>query len=107
MHIIDEKLQYIACPLSLFVPICGLIGRTRLTQALKGDFTLDQNLEEKLVVILDEMTELKRSSFIAPDWADAGNIREQLAVRRALKTVVGYDTDIVRELWTRSGNGTV
>ena len=104
MHIIDEKLQDLACPVSLFVPITGgLIGRTRLTQALKGDFTLERKLEDKLVAILDEMTELKHSSFVAPDWADAENIREQLALRRALKTVVGYDTDKVRELWVRNG----
>src|SRR5713226_7668664 len=50
-HIIDKKLQDIACPVSLFVAITGgLIGRTRLTQALQGEKPLDQNLVDKLVV---------------------------------------------------------
>ncbi len=104
MHIIDQKLQDLACPVSLFVPICGLVGRTRLTQAMKGDFTLDRNLEEKLVALLEEMIELKRASLIAPDWADTENIREQLSARRRIRQVAEYDEDKVRELLL---NGTV
>jgi len=91
-HIVDKKLQDIICPVSLFVPITdGLIGRTRLTQALKGDFSLDQNLLDKLAAILDEMAELKRTSLIAPDWSDSENIREQLTQRRALKQAAKHD----------------
>src|SRR5712692_7185661 len=91
-HIIDKKLQDIACPVSLFVPITGgLIGRTRLTQALQGEKPLDQNLVDKLVALLDEMAELKRTSLVAPDWADAQNIREQLARRRAFRQAAEYD----------------
>jgi len=104
VHIIDQKLQDLACPVSLFVPICGLVGRTRLTQAMKGDFTLDRNLEEKLVALLEEMIELKRASLIAPDWADTENIREQLSARRRIRQVAEYDEDKVRELLL---NGTV
>jgi len=104
VHIIDQKLQDLACPVSLFVPICGLIGRTRLTQALKGDFALGRNLEEKLVALLEEMIELKRVSLIAPDWADTENIREQLNARRRIRQVAEYDEDKVRELLL---NGTV
>jgi len=104
VHIIDQKLQDIACPVSLFVPICGLVGRTRLTQAMKGNFTLDRNLEEKLVALLEEMIELKRASLIAPDWADTENIREQLNARRRIRQVAEYDEDKVRELLL---NGTI
>ena len=104
MHIVDKKLQDLACPVSLFVPICGLVGRTRLTQAMKGNFTLDRNLEEKLVALLEEMIELKRASLIAPDWADTENIREQLNARRRIRQVAEYDEDKVRELLL---NGTI
>ena len=91
-HIIDKKLQDLACPVSLFVPITGsLIGRTRLTQALQGEKPLDQSLLDKLVAILDEMAELKRTSLIALDWADAEGVREQLAQRRAIKQAVKFD----------------
>jgi hypothetical protein len=98
-HIIDTKLQDISCPLSLFVQITGgLIGRTRLTQALQGQKPLDQNTIDKLLVILDELTELKRTSLIAPDWSDAENIREQLRQRRAFKQAAKDDAGRVREL---------
>jgi hypothetical protein len=103
-HIIDQKLQDLACPVSLFVPICGLIGRTRLTQGLKND-DLDRDLVEKLVAILDEMAELKRMSLIAPDWSDAENIREQLAKQRALKQVAKYDvSDAARMVLENESN---
>jgi hypothetical protein len=95
-HVIDQKLQDLACPVSLFVPITGgLIGRTRLTQGLKND-DLDHNLVEKLVAILDEMAELKHTSLIAPDWSDAENIREQLKLQLATKEAIKYDEDAVR-----------
>ncbi len=98
-HIIDKKLQDLACPVSLFVPITGsLIGRTRLTQALQGEKPLDQSLLDKLVAILDEMAELKRTSLVAPNWADAQNIREQLDQRRAFKQAAEFDADEVRKL---------
>jgi hypothetical protein len=97
-HVIDRKLQQLACPVSLFVPITGgLIGRTRLTQGLKND-DLHREIVEKLVAVLDEMTELKRTSLIAPDWSDAENIREQLRQRRAFRQAAKYDEDRVREL---------
>ena len=97
-HIIDKKLQDIACPVSLFVAITGgLIGRTRLTQALQGEKSLDHNVVEKLVALLDEMAELKRTSLIAPDWSDAENIQEQLTHRRAIKEAVKYDKNVVRK----------
>ncbi|HEY6128219.1 MAG TPA: hypothetical protein VIW23_08565 [Candidatus Acidoferrum sp.] len=97
LHIVDQKLQDIACPVSLFVPICGgIIGRTRLTQALKHD-DLDQNTVDKLVAILDEMAELKSVSLIAPDWSDAVNIQAQLKARRELKHAVAFDDDDVRK----------
>jgi|SRR5579862_1208097 len=96
MHIIDRKLQVLACPVSLFVPICGgLIGRTRLTQGLKSD-DLDKNVVDKLIAILDEMTELKNISSVAPDWSDAANIQAQLKARRELKQAIAYDDDEVR-----------
>jgi len=97
MHIIGEKLQDLACPVSLFVPICGLIGRTRLTQGLKkGD--LDRNMVEKLAAILDEMAELKRTSLVGPDWTDTESIQKQLAARRAFKQAAEYDSDRMHEL---------
>jgi hypothetical protein len=91
-HIIDRKLQDIACPVSLFCETTGgLIGRTRLTQALQGGKALDHNLVEKLIALLDEMAELKRTSLVAPDWADAEGVREQLAQRRAFRQAAEYD----------------
>jgi hypothetical protein len=105
-HIIDRKLQELPCPVSLFVPITGgLIGRTRLTSGLKND-DLDRELVEKLVAILDEMTELKRTSLIAPDWSDAENIKEQLHQRRAFRQAAKYDEDRVRELLLGPHNAT-
>ena len=100
MHIIiDEKLQNIECPVSNFVPITGgLVGRTRLTEFLRGTVALDPNLVEKLIAVLDEMIELKRTSSFAPNWQDAGNIREQLRCRREIKTAIEYDEDKIREL---------
>jgi hypothetical protein len=101
MHAIDEKLQQLACPLSLFVPItCGLVGRTRLTAALRNPAQedLDRNLGDKLVSLLDEMAELKRTSLVALDWSDAVGIREQLKQRRLFKDAVKHDSDNVREL---------
>jgi hypothetical protein len=98
MHIIDERLQQIECPLSLFVPIAGLVGRTRLTQFLQGTARLDANVVEKLVSVLDELIELKRASVIAPDWADAEKIREQLRVRREIKQAIEYDEFEVQKL---------
>jgi hypothetical protein len=97
-HIIDKRLQDLACPVSLFVPIADLIGRTRLTQFLQGAAQLDSNLVEKLVAVLDELIELKRVSVIAPDWGDAENIREQLRRRREIKTAIKYDENRIREL---------
>ena len=100
MHIIDEQLQQLACPLSLFVPITGgLIGRTRLTAALRnpGDEDLDRNLVDKLVALLDEMAELKRTSLVAPDWSDTVGIREQLKHRRLFKEAVKYDSNDLRK----------
>ena len=91
-HIIDKKLQDLACPVSLFVPIAGgLVGRTRLTQALQGTKPLDHNLVEKLVALLDEMATLKRVSLVAPDWADAEGVREQLAQQRAIREAAVCD----------------
>jgi hypothetical protein len=99
MHIVDEKLQNIECPVSNFVPITGgLVGRTRLTQFLQGTAQLDSNLVEKLIAVLDELIELKRVSVIAPNWADSENIREQLRFRREIKTAIEYDEDKIREL---------
>src|SRR5277367_3930504 len=103
MHIIDEKLQQLECPVSLFVPIANIIGRTRLTQYLKGDAQLDQHLVAQLIVVLDEMAELKRAAFIAPNWQDAENVRQQLAQRRAFKQAAEYDSDAVRELLLGGG----
>jgi hypothetical protein len=97
-HVIDKKLLDIACPVSLFVPIAGLIGRTRLTQFLQGTAQLDSNLVEKLIAVLDELIELKRVSVIAPNWSDAENIREELRKRREIKTAIEYDEDRIREL---------
>jgi hypothetical protein len=98
MHIIDEKLQRIECPLSLFVPIAGLVGRTRLTEFLKGSAQLDFNLVERLIAVLDEMIELKRVSTFAPNWQDSENIRETLRLRREFKTAVKHDEDVIQEL---------
>jgi len=100
MHIIDEKLQQLACPVSLFVPITGsLIGRTRLTAALRNPANedLDRNLVDKLVSLLDEMAELKGTALVAPDWADAVGIRKQLKRRRLFKETVKYDSDNMRK----------
>jgi hypothetical protein len=105
MHIIDEKLQSIECPVSLFVPISGLIGRTRLTEFLKGTARLDPSLVDKLVALLDEMAELKRTSLVAPNWQDTENIKEQLAQRRAFKQAAEYDTDAVRKLLLEPDSG--
>jgi len=97
-HPVDKRLQDLVCPVSLFIPITGgLIGRTRLTQALQGEKPLDQNLLDNLLVLLDELAELKNASLIAPDWSDAANIREQLAQRRAFKQAAKCDTDDVRK----------
>jgi len=96
-HIIDKKLQDLACPLSLFVPIAGVIGRTRLTQFLKNEKSLDPNIIDKLVAILDEMAELKQTSPIAPAWSDSENVKEQLRIRRLFKQAVEYDTKHLRE----------
>jgi hypothetical protein len=71
MHIIDEKLQDLECPVSLFVPIAQIIGRTRLTQCLQNERPLDRSVIDKLVTLLDEMAELKRTALVAPDWSDA------------------------------------
>jgi len=91
-HIVDKKLQDLACPVSLFVPITGgLVGRTRLTQALQGEKPLDQNLVDKLLALLGEMAELKSASLVAPDWSDAEGVREQLAQRRAFRQAAEYD----------------
>jgi hypothetical protein len=98
MHVIDEKLQSIECPVSLFVPIAGLVGRTRLTQFLRGTAQLDSNLVNKLVAVLDELIELKRVAAISPNWQDTENIREQLRRRREIKTAIQYDEDKIREL---------
>lgn len=98
-HIIDKKLQDNDCPVASFVPITGgLIGRTRLTQALQGEpgKNLDRNLEDKLIALLDEMLELKRTSLVAPDWSDAQGIREQLAARREVRKLFRDDADAVR-----------
>jgi hypothetical protein len=103
-HIIDTKLQDIACPVSHFVPITGgLVGRTRLTEALKGGKPLDQNLVDKLVVLLDEMRELKDTSLVAPDWSDEVGVREQLQQRRAFKLAVEYDSLGIRRLLETDG----
>jgi hypothetical protein len=98
MHIIDEKLQSLECPVSLFVPIAGLVGRTRLTQFLQGTAQLDSNLVERLIAVLDELIQLKRVSVIAPNWSDTENIREQLHRRSEIKQAAKHDEDKVREL---------
>lgn len=98
MHIIDEKLQQLECPVSLFVPIAGLIGRTRLTQFLQGSAQLDSNLVEKLVAVLDELIELKRVSNFAPNWQDTENIRETLRYKREFRTAIENDEDKMSEL---------
>jgi hypothetical protein len=99
MHIVDEKLQNIECPVSNFVPITGgLVGRTRLTQFLHGTAQLDSNLVEKLITMLDELIELKRVSVIAPNWQDTEKIKEQLRRRKEIKVAIKYDEDQVREL---------
>jgi hypothetical protein len=98
MHIIDEKLQDLECPVSLFVPIAQIIGRTRLTQCLQNERTLDQGVVDKLAALLDEMAELKRTALVAPDWSDAEGVREQLRQRRAFKLAAQYDEDRVRQL---------
>jgi len=104
-HLIDTKLQDLACPLSLFVPIAGIIGRTRLTQFLQNEKALDPNIVDKLIVTLDEMAELKRTSLVAPDWSDSENIREQLHQRRQFKLAAEYDEDRVKELLLEPHDG--
>ena len=103
-HIIDQKLQDLACPASSFAAISGMIGRTRLCDAIQGKKPLDYNLQEKLVALLDEMSELKRTSLIAPDWTDAENIRAQLAHRRAFKQAAEYDADVLRKFLLEPSN---
>jgi hypothetical protein len=98
VHVIEQKLKQLDCPVSLFVPIAGLVGRTRLTQFLSGTAQLDRNLIEKLIGVLDELIELKSASIIAPDWSDAENIREQLRRRREIKLAIEYDETVIREL---------
>jgi hypothetical protein len=99
MHVIDEKLQSLECPLMSFTPlVAGLVGRTRLTQFLKGSVQLDSNTVDRLIAVLDEMNELKNASLVAPDWSDEVGIREQLTQRRAFKEAVKYDTDDIRRL---------
>jgi len=98
-HPIDKRLQDLACPVSLFVPITGgLISRTTLTQVLNNGKSLDRNLEDKLIALLDEMNELKNASLIVPDWSDANGIRAQLAARRSINLATKYDENVVREL---------
>jgi len=105
-HLIDTKLQDLACPLSLFVPItAGLIGRTRLTQFLQNEKSLDLSIVDKLLTIVDEMAELKRASLVAPDWSDSENIREQLHQRRQFKLAAEYDEDRVKELLLEPHDG--
>ena len=98
MHIIDERLQALECPVSLFVPIAGIIGRTRLTQGLQNEKPLDQGTIDKLVQLLDEMAELKRTSAIMPNWSDAESVREMLGKRREIRIAFEYDTDRMRQL---------
>lgn len=99
MHTIDQRLRDLACPLSLFVPICGgLISRPTLTKVLQGEKNLDRNLEDKLLAVLDEMAELKRTLPVAPDWSDTANIQELLADRRAIRKAVEYDQYHMQEL---------
>jgi len=104
-HLIDTKLQDLACPLSLFVPIAGIIGRTRLTQFLQNEKSLDLNIVNKLIGVLDEMIELKRTSLVTPDWSDAANIREQLHQRRQFKLAAEYDEDRVKQLLLEPKDG--
>ena len=86
-HIVDKKLQDLACPVSLFVPITGgLIGRTRLTQALQGEKPLDHNVVEKLVALLDEMARLKNLLPVEPSWTDAENWRKYLTNAKEIKS---------------------
>lgn len=99
MHIIDQKLEALGCPLSLFIPVCGgLISRPTLTKVLQGEKNLDRNLEDKLLALLDEMAELKRRLPVAPDWSDATNIQNLLSTRRAIRKAVEYDQYTVQEL---------
>ena len=105
LHVIDEKLQNLTCPLASFVLIAGIVSRTSLTQFLKNGCSLNSNTVEKLIVLLDEMAELKRTSLIAPDWSDAVNIREELSRRRQFRLAAEYDQDRVRELLESKKDG--
>ncbi len=99
MHVIDEKLQSLECPLSSFTPlVAGVVGRTRLTQFLKGSVQLDSGVVNELIGVLNEMIELKLASVIAPNWQDTENIREQLRRRREIKLAFRYDESVLEEL---------
>src|ERR1700730_13642777 len=85
---IDDALREFGCGLVHFTAIAGVIGRTRLTEALKGGRPLDQTDADRLLTIRDEMAELRRTSLTAPDWTDAEKIRRALESTREGKQLL-------------------
>jgi len=105
---LETGLREIQCSARNFIKIAkgsGIaISDGKFSEALSDKGRLDTVVGEKLLVLLEEMAELKRT-LVAPDWADAANICEQLALLRAWKQAVEYDEDRIRQLLLEQDSG--
>jgi len=75
-----------------------ILARTRLGQGLQGKYAIEHNTMQRLLDLLNEMIELRRSLPVAPNWADSDAIKAFLAQRREFKRAAEYDSDNVRRL---------
>jgi len=95
---IARELEELDCSGNAFAEICGIVGRTRMAQGLKGEKDFDQGDAERMFRTLAEMRELRSMSALPLDWTDCEGIRRALEERRGAKRILEDVMRVVNEM---------
>lgn len=81
---IGNALRELGCAESNFAKIAGVVGKSRLAEGLSGlpGTHFSQRDAEKMLLVIQEMRELRDASAIPPDWKQVDEIRAALTARR-------------------------
>jgi len=97
--IIARGLEDLGCAGNNFAEIAGVVSRSRLAQGLAGQKDFDNRDAQKMLLVLEEMRELKELSPSLPDWRQTGEIRAALEQRRNVKKLVQEVNEAFQANW--------